>query len=265
MGQNQNDSSIANESLSQGYGGTSGTYGSFVGLANPETTTFWNTPTSNSVYKSSANPPVDTYDPLNNTLEDVGTNSYPGYRIPRYMNNNTNNLVDSTSYVQDYTDPSNPSDSGTNYRTSSNIYSYGNYYNWPAAMANTNYILDRDVSDAAGTSICPYNWHLPSSGDLDRECGVLSQSYGGNGGQQVGDNGVTLSNRIRSFPNSFVYSGRIEGSSFTDRGTGGYYTSRSVSSYESARVLQFWPTFFAPTYSGVNRSWGTTVRCLIAP
>ncbi len=258
MGQNQNDNSVTNESLAQGYGGTPGTYGSFVGLANSEGVA--NNTNSNSVYKSSANPPVDTYNPFNGTLEDIGTTSSPAVRLPRYNYNNTQSPVDSPSFTRNYGNASSPSDSGT-YITA-NIYSKGNYYNWSAALANTNYYGVVNNTDAAGktsenvgTSICPSGWHLPSSSSVGREFGFLSQSYGGTGNNQadVASGGRTMSQRFRAFPNNFILS-------YTT-GTGGRYWSRSSSS-TNAFILRLTSSDVSPSQWYNKTSNGYTVRCV---
>ncbi len=271
VGNNKNDSSVTNQSLSQGYGGTTGTYGNFVGLAASESANFSNTTTSLSfadggIYKSSLASPTDTYNAATSTLEDIGTSNYPDYRFPRYNSNNTQSLVDSTTYTQNYSNPSSPSDSGTNYRTSSNIYGYGNYYTWAAAMANTNYYTrGSSTSEAAGTSICPSNWHLPSSNGTAKEFGALSASYGGTGNNQNGiaQSGNIMSGRFRTFPNNFLYSGCFSGSSANNRGTHGYYWSRSTYTNNFSNRLFLDSSIFYPSDVNGNKYLGFSVRCLI--
>ncbi|MBQ6414214.1 InlB B-repeat-containing protein [Candidatus Saccharibacteria bacterium] len=270
MGNNVNDSNVTNQSLAQGYGGTIGQYGSFVGLADPESSGFNSNAVANSVYKSSASSPVDTYDPILGTLEDIGTTNSPGHRFPRYNNTNTNNLVDEPTYVQDYYIPSNPSDVSGNYRIDSNIHSYGNYYSFAAAMANTDYFADSSSSESAGTSICPYGWHLPSSGDTTKEFAILSQSYGGTGGEQnaTSSDGAIMSRRFRTFPNNFLYSGGFSGSSVGDHGTTGFYWSRSAYSRDNAYYLRLSSSYFSPStvygLMGNLKYFGFNVRCLVS-
>ena len=269
VGNNINDPTVTNQYLSQGYGGTTGTYGNFVGLAASESANFSDTTTSLSfadggIYKSDGS--GDVFNSTNSTLEDIGTTSYPGYRFPRYNSNNTQNLVDSITYTQNYTNASNPTDSGTNYRTSSNIYSYGNYYTWAAAMANTNYDTGFSTSESAGTSICPSSWHLPSSNSTTKEYGVLSTSYGGNGSNQSGaGTGDIMSNRFRIFPNNFLYSGDFNGSSVSSRGSIGNYWSRSA--YNDSIINFSYKLLLGSTilYSSefFFRYTGYSVRCLI--
>ena len=258
LGNNKNDSSVTNQSLSQGYGGTTGTYGNFVGLANPESANFSNVTTANSIYKSDGS--GDVFDSANNTLEDIGTSNYPAYRLPRYNSNNTQSLIESSTYTQNYANVTSPSGSGT--FPGANLYSYGNYYTWAAAMANTTYYSGysgTSGSDAAGTSLCPTNWHLPSSGTTTQEFGTLSQRYGGKGSDQ---NSSVISNRFRTFPNNFLYSGVFYGSSARNRGSDGYYWSRSAYGYGSSYNLLLSSTYLNPSSNGYKYG-GLSVRCLI--
>lgn len=266
MGQNQNDNTVSNQSLAQGYGGTVGVYGSFVGLAPSELANYINTTTANGVYKSSANPPVDIYDPSNTVLEDIGTKDSPGYRMPRYNNNNTNSMADSTSYTQNYGNEGSPTDSGTNFRTSSNVYGYGNYYTWAAALANTNYYTSLTGSESANTSICPAGWHLPSSGSSNKEYGELSRGYDGSGEVQSGvsQSGDIISNRVRSFPNNLLLSGNTASSSISNRGGTGYYWSRSAYSKTNSYRVGLNPITFNPSNNS-SKAVGYSIRCLISP
>ncbi len=267
LGNSINDSSVTNESLSQGYGGTPNVYGSFVGLADSETAHFTESTTPNTIYKATSNTPTDTYDPVNNMLEDIGTLNNPGYRFPRYNSDNTQNLVDSTSYTQDYSDATNPSDNGTNYRTDSNVYSYGNYYTWNAAMANTTSYgsaTGPSGSEGAGTSLCPSGWALPTIGEITKDYSVLSQTYGGTGNNQSGASefGDTVSNRLRVFPNNFLYSGNYDNSAGTNRGMSGDYWSQSAVNYVHAHQFSLTPTTISLTdYSATY--YGYSIRCLI--
>ena len=267
MGQNQNDSSVTNESLAQGYGGTAGLYGNFVGLANSESRfgASGSIP-ANSVYKSSLTSPVDVYDPVNDVREDIGKSDYPAYRFPRYSNDNNTGVSKNYTFVEDYINIRSPSTDGI-YK-SSFVFSYGNYYSWAAALANTNYYADSYDSEAAYTSICPSNWHLPSSNGITKDYVVLAKSYGGTGAEQdgVANAGDVLSNRFRSFPNNFLYSGWVEGSP-GNRGSYGRYWSRSANNSIVSYYLELNPKLFDPTEgnysSGPAKTYGNTVRCSI--
>ncbi|MDO4746991.1 MAG: InlB B-repeat-containing protein [Candidatus Saccharibacteria bacterium] len=270
MGQNQNDPSVTNQYLAQGYGGTTGAYGNFVGLAEPESTNFIYSTTPNSVYKTSAFSPTDTYDG-NGNLEDIGSYGYPGRRLPRYNNSNTLAPMSDPTYTESYTNASSPSISGA-YKTSA-ISSYGNYYNYAASVANTHAWLDENSSNSIGTSICPSGWHLPSTSftdSADREFGKLSVGYGGTGGDQSGASagGDIISNRLRSYPNNYVYSGYYKNSSAGQRGSNGFYWSRTQQSSMFSYNVNVLAARFNPARWNVkdgNTIEGAAVRCLVNP
>ena len=262
VGNNKNDSTVTNQSLAQGYGGTTGTYGNFVGLATSESANFSSSSTTaNSIYKSDGS--GDTFNSATSTLEDIGTTNYPAYRFPRYNNSNNASALSSPTYSENYANASSPSSTGT-YKTST-VSSYGNYYTWAAAMANTNYYTSSSTSEAAGTSICPSGWRLPSSNGTSKEYGTLSQRYGGNGNNQSGvGTGDIMSNRFRTFPNNFLYSGNFSGSSAGNRGTNGYYWSRSANSSNVSYHLDLDSTYLGPSNYNLKDN-GFSVRCLIGP
>ena len=70
----------------------------------------------------------------------ISQTDYAGYRMPRYNNNNTNATATTAN-------PNTTTDNMTG--ADQNIYSYGNYYTWAAAMANTGYYNTTTV-DANG-------------------------------------------------------------------------------------------------------------------
>ena len=250
--------------MSQGYG-LSATHGDFIGLADSEDANFSNSTTANTLYSTNGS---------NNTIN-IGTSNYPAYRIPRYNNNNTNINISATNsdgvtmLVDGY-------DTDNNH---SRWYSYGNYYNWAAAMANTAYYdtySGSSGSDAAGTSICPSGWHLPlgaaSTGTLvdgasDPANSVGGFSYldrimGGTGGIQTTQTDVTRKWRI--FPNNFVYSGYWKDNRAYDRGGYGHYWSSSGKNYVDSYyfMFNFSKLYVAGSY---YKSEGRAVRCVLGP
>ena len=265
VGNNINNPTVTNRSLAQGYNSNIGTYGSFIGLAEPETTFYYDEGVPNSFYKGDGS--GDTYNATTGTLEDVvGVGGYLGYAvydIPRYNNSNTSDSVDSSIYIQDYADTSSPSESGTNYRSSSNVYGYGNYYSFSAAIANTGI----GASDVSGTSICPSGWGIPSSNinGVAGEIGLLSQGYGGSGrSQNSASNGEIISGRFRSFPNNFLYSGFLMNSSMGSRGLYGSYWSKMPGMDDEGVYLLYDENIFVPSERS-SRSIGRTVRCFTKP
>ncbi len=229
------------ESLSQGFGGV------FSGLAQPETD-FSASTTANTLYKSDSSGDIAGVNGA--TLTDIGTTDYPSYRMPRYDNRNI----------------SSPSLTGGN---NVNIYSYGNYYSWPAAKANTDNAAN---SNAASTSLCPSGWRLPTginSGDF----GNLSNSLGGykdanNVAQTMTSSttptGTEISKAFRSFPNNFVYSGYIKSNSVTNRAQNGHYWSATGGpDYYRSVTFVFSSSFVMPGTSSDTPYTGIPIRCVI--
>ena len=225
VGQNQNNPNVTNESLAQGYGGV------FAGLAEPETNNFDNTSTANSLYTTNSTAPA----PFK-----IITGSNLSYRFPRYNNQNTSNAATNMT------------------STGSNVYSYGNYYSWPAARANTG-----GTPGNSSTSICPKNWHLP---------------YGGNGTSTGGGNtnggfyylgvklGATTASSTtiklwRAFPNNFIYSGGFYGASANNRGSRGeYWSHTAVNSYNTYTMAFISNNFYL---TGANARYrGYTIKCV---
>ncbi len=83
--------------------------GVFNGLAEPETANFSDSTTPNSLYATNTA----------STDLRVIAGDYKGYRFPRYSNTNTSTRASSPT------------------TSSAKIYSYGNYYTWSAAIADT--------------------------------------------------------------------------------------------------------------------------------
>ena len=234
------------ESLAQGYGGTPGTYGSFMGLANPETN-FSDSATSNSVYKSDGSGSI--YNPLTTppTLEDIGTDNSPSYRMPRYRNTNTASPT------------TNPTTGNTN------IYSYGNYYTWAAAIADTTYYGDNNGHTTVATSICPKGWHLPygNNGSSSPNLGNTSGGFYYLGVQfSATDSNATNSKKWRSFPNNLLYSGNGNQNKINNRGTGGSYWSSSAISGNQTYILALESTKVSPGTINSYKQLGRAVRCI---
>ena len=236
----------AKKALAQGYG-TSGTYGNFSGLADAESANFTDSTTANSLYYSGTQEGTASID--------IGTTNYPAYRMPRYNHTNTSDRATS------------PTTNG------GAMYSYGNYYTWSAAMANTIYYsgptatdADGKTSDNVNTSICPTGWRLPygrttGNGATAGGFSYLDIQLGGTGASQ---STTEASNRWRKFPNNFLYSGYFNTSSAYNRGSYGYYwSSTAVNSYGSY-LLSLGSSNVYPGSGGYNKYYGFSVRC-VAP
>ena len=147
----------------------------------------------------------------------------------------------------------------TNNTTSSqvsDIYSYGNYYNWYTATAGTG-TYSQTSGNATG-DICPNGWSLPT-GNTGGQFSVLDSAMGGTGGYQ---STAEASNRWRSYPNNFLYSGVWYGSVAVGRGISGNYWSRTAGNSSSAYDLLFGSKNVTPD-TGINvKGYSNTVRCL---
>ncbi len=240
-GNNINDSSVTNESLAQGYG-KSTTYGDFSGLATAETSNFSNSTTANSLYYSGTQSGTASVN--------IGTSDYPGYRMPRYRNSNTSSRASNAT--------------GTG-----NTYSYGNYYTWSAAMANTIYYSSATATDSDGktsetveTSICPVGWKLPygrSSGNGATSGGFYNLNYIINNNSDITDS--TASNNLRTYPNNFLYSGNASASAVASRGSQGNYWSSTAYDYSRSYGLALGSSNVSPS-SLSYKYLGFSIRCL---
>ena len=268
------EDTISNEDIaaSQGYGNATnsaqGNLGKFIGLANSEDANFTNNTTANSLY---------SIDGSNGTINiNSNSNYYPGYRMPRYNKNNTNMATNATN-----------SDNTTTLTNSYNAnnnhvrwYGYGNYYTWPAAIADTAYYGQNNTS-VTTTSICPTGWRLPIGGqttvNTTGDFYVLTKTLMGgtepntnntNGYgyyQGIVDNvdlGATASKVLRAYPTNVVYSGYSNGSSAFNRGSDGYYWSSSVYSSSNAYRLYLSSSFVSPGTGLYNKYFGFSVRCI---
>ena len=125
----ESENSLDNKALlAQGYNP------SFTGLAESENNNFADVAIANSLYSTDG------------TTENIISGDYISSRFPRYNNSNTFSRAIKPALG------------------STNIYSYGNYYTWAAAIADTTSYSSSDtvVND---TSICPKGWRLPKGSD----------------------------------------------------------------------------------------------------
>ena len=137
----------------------------------------------------------------------------------------------------------------SSYNISSNIYSYGNYYNWYSATAGHG-TYNKSSGNTTG-DICPAGWHLPI-GDTLGEFNSLNTALSGNNTDSI------ASNNIRSFPNNFVYSGTGSGGG----SVAGYYWSTSAYGTNYGRLLSFGDSGVAPGTDTIRKRVGHVVRCI---
>ena len=249
--------------LAQGYG-TSATYGNFAGLADPESANFNNSTTANSLYYSGTQSGDATIN--------IGTSNDPGFRMPRY--NNWNNQSASANR------PQNPfTNLATNSTTNASMYSYGNYYTWHAAIADLTY-NGTDNQSTSGTSLCPTGWHLPKGGNKSNEANNELWSLvvdGINGGTKPAnyDNSTNpsytgaaeagpVADKLRTYPNNFLYSGYFLTSSARERGSGGYYWSSTALSNGSSYLLYLTNSYVRPGITNSSKYSGYSIRCTVS-
>ena len=140
-----------------------------------------------------------------------------------------------------------------------NVYSYGNYYNHAAAIADTTMYTDTTTSESSNASICPKGWKLPSGGSSTKEAETLATATKINSSD-------TIFAGLRRYPNNFIFSGEYYSSgiySVRRRGLGGAYYTRSTlntSYYRTAAslIVQYESTASQWTY----KYYGASVRCL---
>lgn len=139
------------------------------------------------------------------------------------------------------------------------IYSYGNYYNWYSATAgHGKYGDDYGNGYVAAGDVCPSDWHLPTGNSVDNEYAVLDIAMGGNGAYQTT---AAASNRWRSYPYNFIFSGNVMGSSVSG-GSSGMYWSSLAANINYARALNISSTSVGPANYMVNKYVGAAVRCV---
>ncbi len=237
--------------LAQGYG-TSATYGNFSGLADTESANFSNSTTANSLYYSGTQEGTASID--------IGTTNYPGYRMPRYNNANTSSRASSPT---------------TN---STSMYSYGNYYTWHAAIADTTYNGSNNTSSDT-TSLCPTGWRLPRGGDKTRIESNDDNDFWNlmvdalNGGTNPANydsntypyyNGSTeagpVAAKLRSFPNNFLYSGYFTSSALSRGSDGHYWSSTAFDNYSSYHLLLYSSNMY-PGTRYFSKYYGYSIRC----
>ena len=259
-------------SLAQGFGDdTANNRGKFIGLADSEDTNFIGS-TSSATDPTNANSLYYAGTQSGTATMNIGQVNYAGFRIPRYNKNNTNLASNATNSADVAL-----TDSYSANNDHARWFGYGNYYNWPAAMANTGYYnttaTDADgytPSEAAGTSLCPTGWRLPYGRNTGKGATMGGFSYldtqmGGTGATSTSNTdptGATMSIRWRSFPNNFVYSGNFGGASALNRSSYGYYWSSTASNYYNSYSLYLYSSSVYPGTYSYTKSRGYSIRCV---
>ena len=163
----------------------------------------------------------------------------------------------------------------SSYDTSSNVYSYGNYYNWYSATAGHG-TYSKSSGNVSG-DICPAGWHLPKGGDKSQESTnefwqlIVTGLNGGTNPAKydnasypyyTGAEATSVSNALSSYPNNFVSSGYVNGSSVSSRGSGGLYWSSSANGSGRAYFLSFNSSYVYPGTNLDLKYFGIMARCV---
>ena len=243
-----------NGSLAQGYNA------SFAGLADPETPSRFNdVTTANTLYSTDG------------STDKTISGAYQSSRFPRYNNINT-----PTTAADRPTNPTANSD--YNSTSFAGMYSYGNYYTWAAAIADTtDYTTDNQ--SVTSTSICPSGWHLPKGGNNQntanneflaftealigtKPANYDSQTHPSYKTAVGNPEGTDVSNALRAYPNNFVYSGYMHDGSVYYRGSRSYYWSSTAYTGTNVYNLYFSRTTVYPGTYDIYKYRGQTIRCV---
>ena len=160
----------------------------------------------------------------------------------------------------------NPATNMTASNTSTPVYSYGNYYNWYSATAGNGTYSTGSGVVAAG-DICPAGWHLPYGGSGtgtkggNTSGGFYYLNYKLNNDQNITDG--TASNKLRSYPQNFVYSGYVTGTSIVNRSSGGSYWSSTAYGSVNAYNMLFYSSNVNPGANNYNKYSGRMARCMV--
>ena len=169
---------------------------------------------------------------------------------PIHATNNTTYFINNKSANYDMSSTSLKSD----------VYSYGNYYNWYSATAGHG--TYSKISGNTDGDICPAGWHLPTGGSASSDFGALDVAMGGTGATQYT---AEASNKWRNYPNNFVRAGYIDSLSITlrNRSVSGYYWSSSANgSDDRAYRLSISSTSVSSGTNSAYKIFGNMVRCV---
>ena len=144
--------------------------------------------------------------------------------------------------------------------TSSQWYSYGNYYNWFSAVSGNEFGLI-DPTDSPG-DICPTGWALPTGTSSGQFYALNIAINSGSTETSVG---------FRAYPNNFIYAGDLDPTYPEDgyRGSIGFYQSLTNGGEDSNGIVNASYRFvMSANYVSLatfpsDNTYGSSVRCLL--
>ncbi|MBQ3476008.1 hypothetical protein IJH26_00625, partial [Candidatus Saccharibacteria bacterium] len=74
----------------------------------------------------------------------------------------------------------------------------------------------------------------------------------------------TASNKLRSYPQNFVYSGYVNGASINNRSSSGRYWSSTANNSNYAYSMYFYSSSVNPGTNNYNKYNGRVARCMVA-
>ena len=153
---------------------------------------------------------------------------------------------------------------------------YGVYYNWYTATAGNGTYNTASNTNVSG-DICPSGWHLPSGtytgvGSPNVWTGDYWNLVAAQDGGIASDNsnystitGATGSERLRSSPNDFLYSGHLENNSIKYQGEAGHYWTGTRQYDSQSYTLRLASDSVAPGITYLPISSGAPIRCIANP
>ena len=221
----------------------------------PLTNTWWYSKTNYSDSIPTSNSLSVPVSPSSSTPWCTGGISYCYYQSMLSTDNTTNTVINMTT------------------PEGSNIYSYGNYYNWYSATAGNSRNFNGSDNQSVDGSICPTGWRLPKGGSSSNaansdfwQLGLELMGVAPSDDQYypnwvINAAGKIASVALRSFPYNFLYTGAVYDSSLNGRGTHGYYwTSTKVGTASYSLSLE--ALLVLPATASLDWSYGSPIRCL---
>ena len=145
----------------------------------------------------------------------------------------------------------------------SSWYSYGIYYNYYTATAGNGGFNLKTRGAVVNGDICPTGWKLPTGSKHDDNLAKLDMAYDGTGyDQETNPNGIIASNRWRTYPLNFIYSGEQNGSNGYNRGISAGMTTANNGGASTGVNLWLRATAVSLISNSTRKTRGQPVRCI---